>query len=272
MDKKPLISYVILTWNSEKYITKCIDSIFSITSIPAEIIVIDNGSQDGTPELLKQLSEIHPELTAVLLEKNYGTTISRNIGISGADPESKYICILDSDTIINETAIQSMIDILEDDERNMLCGPVMYDLEGVLQVTAKKIPTAIIKLCKGIPIKKLQSKGLEMERYNFTDNASYHPVGYLISACWLIKHEAFEHVGMLDEKIFYSPEDVEFCVRLWNNGYRVLYSSNGSIIHAVQRISKKKLLSKHNWEHLKGLIYFFHKYHLFISSENIVCE
>lgn len=269
---KPEISYVILTWNSAAYIGKCLDSILECGKNPSEIIVVDNGSQDGTPEILKQYCNRHQTIRSIFLEKNYGTTISRNKGIRAANSQSRYICILDSDTIMNQGAINGMQRVLNESPRNALCGPVMYDLDGELQITAKKIPTAVLKICKGFPNRKIQEKGLAMERYIFDGSQSDYPVGYLISACWMVRREVFKQVGLLDEHIFYSPEDVEFCARLWQNGYRVLYCTEGSIIHAVQRISKRKLFSKHNWEHVKGLLYFFRKYHLFFNADRIKCK
>ena len=85
----------------------------------------------------------------------------------------------------------------------------------------------------------------------------------------MFRRDLPESIGLLDEKIFYSPEDVEYCVRAWKKGLRVIYCPEAHIIHATQRISKKKLISKHNWEHLKGLIYFFGKYSLFWNSDKI---
>ena len=77
-------------------------------------------------------------------------------------------------------------------------------------------------------------------------------------------------VGMLDENIFYAPEDVDYCVRVWEAGYRVVRCWNANIIHEYQRISKKKLLSKMNLEHVKGLIYYFIKHGYFFKQKNVL--
>ena len=138
--------------------------------------------------------------------------------------------------------------------------------------TAKKIPTVMLKIKKAVPIRSIQKKGEEQERYDFSEEIRSYPVGYLISACWMMPRNLIKKIGPLDEKIFYSPEDVEYCVRAWKMGYRVLYCPNAHIIHATQRISKKKLISRHNWEHIKGLVYFFRKYKLFGNSGKIICK
>lgn len=271
MDK---ISFVILTWNSEKVISACLDSIAEISEQEKEIVLIDNGSSDKTVLIIDQFINANRQvpIRLIQLEKNYGTTISRNLGIQKISEDSNFVCILDSDTVINQNAMSELIRVLKSEPSNAIAGPHMVNLEGVEQVTAKCIPTAALKFCKAFPLRKIQEIGEKQERYDFSDGKQWYPVGYLISACWMIKREVIEKLGPLDEKIFYSPEDVEYCVRAWKNGFRVIYCPGAHIIHATQRISKKKLFSRHNWEHLKGLIYFFKKYGLFFSSKKIICK
>lgn len=73
-------------------------------------------------------------------------------------------------------------------------------------------------------------------------------------------------MGLLDEKIFYAPEDVDFCLCCWEQGNGVYKDYDAKIIHSWQRISRKKLFSRHNVEHIKGLLYLFRKHHFFFSA------
>ena len=271
MDK---ISFVILTWNSEKVIIPCLTSILTINEQEYEIILVDNGSNDNTVESINTFISQAPGIIIkkIQLEKNYGTTISRNLGIQQISDDANYVCILDSDTVINQKALTELISVLQENDKNAIAGPHMVNLAGQEQITAKKIPTAMLKIKKAVPIRSIQKKGEEQEKYDFSEKKRSYPVGYLISACWVMPRELIKKIGPLDENIFYSPEDVEFCVRAWKMGYRVLYCPNAHIIHATQRISKKKLISRHNWEHIKGLVYFFRKYKLFENSEKIICK
>ena len=271
MDK---ISFVILTWNSDRVIISCLESIKTINDQKYEIILVDNGSCDKTINNIDTFISENPEISLkkIMLEKNYGTTVSRNLGIQQIADDSNYICILDSDTVINQEAVTELITVLSENEKNAITGPYMVNLAGEEQITAKKIPTAMLKIKKAVPVRSIQKKGEEQEKYDFSDEKRSYPVGYLISACWMIQRKLMENIGPLDENIFYSPEDVEYCVRVWKMGYRVLYCPNAHIIHATQRISKKKLISRHNWEHIKGLVYFFRKYKLFGNSGKIICK
>lgn len=251
------ISYVILTWNSEKFIENCINSILDIKEIDNDIIIVDNGSQDNTRNLLKNYEK---EIKTILLDKNYGTTKSRNMGIKKIDDDSDYVCILDSDTKINKNAIEKMIQVLKENNQIGIVGPKMQTSNGLVQKSGRKFPTIKIKFYKAFPIKQFETKGELLENYDFSGEKAYYEVDYLMSACWLLRKEIIKDVGMFDEKIFYAPEDVDYCARLWQAGYKVVYCKEAQIIHEWQRISKKKLISKMNFEHIKGLIYYFKKY------------
>ena len=81
-----------------------------------------------------------------------------------------------------------------------------------------------------------------------------------MSACWIRRRDAYDQIGLLDEHIFYAPEDVEYCLRSWSLGLKVIYYKNCTVLHHWQRISRKKFFSKHNYEHIKGLKYLKRKY------------
>ncbi|MBO5397374.1 MAG: glycosyltransferase family 2 protein [Clostridia bacterium] len=104
------ISFVILSWNSEKYLKDCIQSILNIEKYNFGIYIVDNGSIDGSVKIIEAFCD--KQIHLIKLEKNYGTTISRNKGLQ-LIKHTDYICILDSDTIINEQAINVMTEYLE---------------------------------------------------------------------------------------------------------------------------------------------------------------
>lgn len=264
------VGFVILTWNSEKYISECLNSLIALcgNGISGNIVVIDNGSSDDTVQRINQVFRIDRndvEHKLFQLEKNYGTTISRNIGIRyllECQKKPNYICVLDSDTVVNELAIDNLISVLESDPSCGIVGPRMHDANMVYQRSGRQIPTLSEKTLKVLPVKSLQAKGTAQETTIPEDGTGSIDVGYLMSACWMMRSDLFAQVGLLDEKIFYAPEDVDFCIRVWKAGMRVQYCYDADILHHWQRLSRKKLFSKHNFEHLKGLVYLFckHKY------------
>ena len=106
------------------------------------------------------------------------------------------------------------------------------------------------------------------EQYQTKQDSAY-PVGYLLSACWLMKPLLLEKVGLFDEEIFYAPEDVEFCIRVWKKGLRVMHCPKAKILHHWQRLSRKRLFSIHNYKHIKGLFYMFIKHRYCFSNKKI---
>lgn len=269
-----MIGFIILTWNSAKCIRECLKSVTSLdsTTLSGKVIVVDNGSVDRTLEIVKSFTGNSSFIVdSITLDKNYGTTASRNIGIKKLldDKNIEYVCILDSDTIVNSEAVLRLIDVVENDLGCAIVGPKMKDKKGIYQNSGRNIPTLTEKLFKVLPIKYFKEKGQAMETSVRTDGSGTVEVGYLLSACWMMRKEIFRAVGFLDEKIFYAPEDVEFCIRCHKAGYTIKYCRDAEIIHEWQRLSRKKLFSKHNFEHIKGLAYMFIKHKYLFSAEKM---
>lgn len=267
---KKRIGFVILVWNSEKVIDKCLLSICNLKQVEPFIVLVDNGSSDNSINIVNQyIDKLHLEL--IKYDHNMGTTVSRNAGIRRLKQvRPDYFCILDSDTEVNDDAFVKLIMEMDKNPSYGIIGPTLVSSSGLVQMSARSFPTALEKFYKAVPIKRIQAKGekMEIQRATSPDAVSY-PVDYLMSAFWLIRPDTLSKVGLLDEKIFYAPEDAEYCICVWKSGYQVAFCPSASIIHEWQRLSKKKLFSKMNWEHIKGLCYMFKKHHYFFSAKKL---
>lgn len=260
------IAWIILTWNSAGYIQSCIDSILCLKKIENQIIVIDNGSADNTVQILEKYKE---KIKLIRFCKNQGTTVSRNEGIRHVDKNADYICILDSDTEINEEAIIKLTASLKNDDKAMIAGPKLVTRSGAEQPSARTFPTVTTKVLKACPIKKIEEIGRRMEQCRNAKTGETFQADVIMSACWMIKPQLIEKIGMLDEYYRYSPEDTEYCLRTQKAGYKVLYCPDAVIIHEWQRLSKKKLISKINFESLKGHIHMFRQYRYCFSTKRL---
>lgn len=269
------IAYIILTWNSEKYIFDCLHSIFAVKDIESQVIVVDNGSKDKTLEILNGFllkNSYQNFLQVISLDYNAGTTISRNIGLKKVDDDVNYVCILDSDTQINREAILKLTEYLNADSEIGIIAPKLISANGKIQPSDRNIPTATIKFLKAVPLKVIQKYGEKLEKPGHANKKHPYSVGYLMSAFWMFKPSLIKEIGLLDEKIFYAPEDVEYCIRVHKSGKKVLCCPEVSILHQWQRISKKRFVSKMNYEHIKGLLYLFYKHHFFFSAHKFFEE
>lgn len=267
------IAFVILTWNSASYIEACLHSVLSLSADNLHIYIADNGSSDDTCRILKSFEESEPDrISVTCFPKNDGTTVPRNRLIRQIPGDTKFICVLDSDTVINQSAAEALIAALSGRPSAMLAAPRMWKPGNEEQLSCKHFPTVTGKLMKGIPIKSIQRRGLKRESYPFfpdpntegsppvSADKNIYSVDYAISACWMLKNEVLEKVGLLDEHYFYAPEDVDYCAMIWEKGCEVIFVSGASIYHNTQRISHKKLISKANKVHIQGLFYYFRKH------------
>ncbi len=258
------VSFIILSWNSSNYIKRCLDSYanqLDREGLSGEFLITDNGSQDNTVEVIHNevalgMSSLHT-MEIIQLDKNYGTTISRNLALKKAT--GKYIIVCDSDTEYHKGSISGALDFLEQNKETGMIAPLLLWPEGEPQPTVRKFPTLFAKVAKilniifKIPIK-------DFDFYPDFPWKDIHQVQTAASACWIFRQELLDLVGYLDEKIFYSPEDLDYCYRIWKYGLKVIYYPEIEIYHHAQRISRNKPFSRHSLSHFLGLLYYFRKH------------
>lgn len=258
------ISVVILTWNSEDYIEKCIDSLLielENSSFEYEIFIVDNGSTDNTIKILHKLRDrLTPCLHPIFLEKNFGTTYPRNIALKRS--QGKFIIIMDSDLEISSGSIRRLISILRQEKDVGLVAPRLVYPSGNHQKSTDVFPTISRKIARYFFLRLI-------ERCEQDHDANVKEVDYAISAMWVLKNELLDKVGLMDEKIFYAPEDVDYCLRIWKAGYRILYVPDVVCIHYTQEISRGFKINKATIEHIKGLFYYFLKHGYIFRSPKV---
>ena len=265
MKEKTLdISAVVLSFNSAAYIEKCIRSLFESflqCGLNGEVNVVENGSSDDSVSILKRLqTEFSENLHVIYQSENTGTTRSRNRALRQSNGRS--VLILDSDAYMNSHALQELIGYQKSNPAVGLVVPKLTYPDGRFQLSVDAFPTLIRKFVRLYKLRSLES---------VSTVPPTGPVDYAISACWLLNTDVFCTVGLLDENIFYSPEDVDYCIRLWKSGYQVHYFPEASVVHDAQEISrpKKFFINKFTVRHAKGLIYLFAKHRYIFSLRRL---
>lgn len=260
------ISVILLTWNSEKFILDCIDSTISaVKDFDYEIIVIDNHSTDNSKNIIKPYLT-NRRIKLFEMDKNMGVAGGRNFGIK--ESKGNFVWLLDIDTITNKSAFKAMIKAMQDNPDCGICGCKLIHSSGEVQNSCRKLPllrykvlnTLAAKLNNTIATKaitRLNSKQFYSEQMN--GNKPFE-VEYIIGACQLIRKTVINQIGFLDEKIFYGPEDADYCLRAKKAGWKIIYIPNVSFIHEYQRISNKQIMSKMGKVHIKALLYFWWKH------------
>jgi len=250
-----VFSFIVLSFNSDKYIQKCLFSInqaIEVLNSVSEVFVIDNGSTDKSVEILSTFKFCkYITFKTIFFKVNTGTTFSRNTALKQA--VGKYIVILDSDAYINSDVLINLKKYLEDNHDCGLAVPKLIYPDGRYQLSVDQFPTIIRKFSRYLFLKKTEGTNQINEK---TD------VDYAISAFWMLPFRMLKIIGYLDERIFYSPEDVDYCIRIWKAGYKITYIPDEQVVHDAQELSRARGFRLVNYfflSHLRELFYLFKK-------------
>ena len=254
------LSFIILTWNSEKYIAKCLSSIaFSLgnSALQYEVLIVDNGSKDNTVKIIEE--EKDAKIHLIRLDRNAGTTYPRNLAIKKS--KGQFICVMDSDVEIQAGTVEKLIEDLSKNGLMGIAAPKMIYSDGRRQKTTDHFPTIYRKIIRYFFLRQIERSEETDEKYN-----TPHEVDYAISALWVFKRDIIKKIGLFDEKILYSPEDVDFCLRVWKAGHHIFYDPGVSAVHHTQEITRNFRCNNATIEHIKGLLYYLRKHKYFFRA------
>jgi len=243
------LSVIVITHNRLEKLKRCLDSIKK--ALPsADLIVVDNGSTDGTREYLRSL----PGIENIRLESNAGVAKARNAGVGKA--QGKYIMFLDDDAWIAELDMKAILDFFaQHPDTGMIAPRILYP-DGRIQESVRAFPTLKAIFWRGSGLYKLSPNASFYKRYVSFNGASIHPVDWAIGACQMIKRAVFDDVGLLDEHYHFGYEDTDMCRRMKRSGYKVIYWPDAVVYHEYARKSAK-IFSAHFFSHSYSVIRFF---------------
>ena len=252
------ISFIIVNWNTCKLLLDCLRSIANtVTGCTHEIVVVDNGSADGSVREVKQ--QFGAQVILIENSENRGFAQANNQALRIA--QGKYIVLLNSDTVLRESAISTLTAFLENNPAAAAVGPRMIDRDGSLQNSYDNFPSLTTEL-----LNKSLLRALFPGKYAGKNPAAKEPfaVDSLIGACMAIRNAAIEQVGLLDEDYFFFLEETDWCFRMRKAGWKIFHCPRSEVMH-LQGQSKRRSPAKARVEYYRSLYLFFKKNRSFIS-------
>jgi len=236
------LSIIIVSYNTKKLTLDCIKSVEKEnSSLKKEIIVVDNGSKDGSAAALRELKK-KSLIKLVENDENLGFSKANNQGIDKAD--GRYLLLLNSDTKVKKGAFKKLFKFAEKSEDAGVVSARLLNPDGSLQGSCFHFPTvknAILEYWlgkKGL-FDKFAPKGKKPVEVEAT-----------VAAAFLITPKAIKEVGLLDEKYFFYMEDLDYCRRVWRTGLKVYYLPEAEVIHYHGESGKALADEKTQWRRL----------------------
>ncbi len=219
-------SIIILNWNTRDMLARCLESIAqTVGALNAEIIVVDNASTDGSQAMLRSQ---FPYVRLIQNDENVGFAKANNQAM--AICQGRYALLLNSDTLLLDGALRAMLDLAEAQPRAGIVGAQLLNPDGSFQASYTRFPNLRQEflILSGLG---RQLYGRWYPSYGPEEDKGSQVADYVQGACLLVRRQAFEEVGGLDECYFMYAEEVDWCFTMREMGWQVWYQPAAKVIH-----------------------------------------
>jgi N-acetylglucosaminyl-diphospho-decaprenol L-rhamnosyltransferase len=251
------LSIIIVSWNVRELLRACLASIVPWRDkLALEVIVVDGGSADGSPAMVAQEFDW---VRLIARPDNVGFPRGNNIGLARAG--GRYLLLLNPDTELVGDALAMMVMSLESQPDVGVLGPRLLNPDGSLQPSKRRFPTLLTGLIESTWLQPLAPAGLMGHYYaeDLPDDRTVD-VDWVTGACLMVRREAAAAVGGLDEGYFMYSEELDWCRRIKDAGWRVVYLPAAQVMHHVGKSSEQALTERHiNFQRAK--LRYFRKFH-----------
>lgn len=232
------LTVIVVNYNVEYFLDQCLQSVEKASKgLNIETIVVDNASMDGSVELLqKKYSHLH----LILNTDNVGFSKANNQGIDIA--QGKYVLLLNPDTVVEESSFQKVIDYMDKYPDTGGLGVRMIDGRGNFLPESKRgLPKPMVAFYKIFGLSRIFPKSKRFGQYHLGHLSEFETaeIDILSGAFMLMRKDALDKVGNLDESFFMYGEDIDLSYRIQKGGYKNVYFPDTTIIHYKGESTKK---------------------------------
>jgi N-acetylglucosaminyl-diphospho-decaprenol L-rhamnosyltransferase len=239
------LSVVIVSWNVRDLLRACLRSVsrsWGTDPVGLEVLVVDNASTDGSAAMVRA------EFPAtVLIENsvNTGFTVGNNQAIACA--RGRYVLLLNPDTEVLSDALRAMVACLDSHLDIGALGPRLLNADRTVQSSRRRFPTFRTALVESTVLQQWWPDNAILRRFYVQDrsDAEFQDVDWVVGASMLARHEAIEEIGGLDESFFMYSEEMDWCYRLKQAGWRVAYMPQAQVVHYGGESSRQVAAAQH---------------------------
>lgn len=251
---EPTVSIVILNFNGLKDTIACLNSVLKTTYKRFKVYVVDNGSDNNETVAMKKVIKSR-KCTYIRFSKNYGFTGGNNRVMRNL--KSKYIILLNNDTLVRKNWLSLLIKTAESDARIAVVQPKIIWEKNRDYFDYAGAAGGFIDLF-GYPFTRGRIFNyLEADRRQYDGEMD---IFWASGAAMLIRRQALSEVGYLNEEFFNYMEEIDLCYRIHTRGYRIVCDPKSVIFHKVASTSSKMHSKKRYWEHRNNLLFILFNY------------
>lgn len=254
-----MISVVVVNYNAGPLLAECIR-----TALPqvSEVLIVDNASSDSSIEQSARQFADEPRVKFVRNNVNLGFAAACNIGFTHAKGDS--LLFLNPDCRLDEAAVPELLRALQADATVGMVGGLLTNLDGSEQGGGRRaVPTPWRSLVRAFGLSRFADR---WPRLLFDFHLHKQPlpsqpieVEAISGACMFVKREAIEDVGLWDEGYFLHCEDLDWCMRFRQNGWKVMFVPTARVTHALGVCGRNRPIFV-EWHKHKGMMRFYLKF------------
>jgi GT2 family glycosyltransferase len=254
------LSIITISTNEAHHLAGCLASLHgAMGRLTTEVFVVDNCSTDGTAEV----AQTHfPAAQVIRNPVRRGFAANNNAAMRCS--RGRHLLVLNPDTVVHEGALETLVAYLDGHAAVGICGPRLLFPDGRLQLSCRRFPTWRSVLARRTPLRRfLWDSSLNADHLMANvDHDREQLVDWMLGACLMARRAAVDEVGLLDEGFFLYVEDIDWCYRMWRQGWKVAYVPAARVTHHHQAETDRRWLTRRTWIHYRSIGRFVWKHYL----------
>lgn len=240
------VGIVVVNYNTRELLRRCLTSVLDSEGVKLSTCVVDNASSDGSAAMV---AAEFPQVKLIANDDNVGYPAANNqglvslgFGLQALDGAPRYALLLNADTEVPADGILKTVQFADDHPKGAVVGPRLVRPDGSLDLACRRsFPTPAVSACRMLGLSRLFPRSRVFGRYNLTylNEHEIADVDSVVGAFMLVRREAIEQVGLLDEAFFMYGEDLDWAFRMKAAGWRVYYYPEVTVLH-VKRASSRQ--------------------------------